>query len=444
MLIEFSVENFRSFREMQTLHLQAAAIKSKDPKLDEYNVCKLTDKLSVVKSKVIYGANASGKSNLVKAMAVFFRIFRHSLQDEKTLKSWLVPYFMDTTSFQKPTYFQIQFRTDGRTYRYGFEANESVIVSEWLYSSDGQGPESYYFRRDEKGIEVNSRTFKEGARLIIGKDEMPPLYRANALFLPLVAAFNGPTAQKIIQYFTENYAIHSGIDDAMARSIAMDAFSNELMRKKMADVLKQADLGIEDLDNIDVPEELLNEAAKEHYQKLVAEGKKPIAVITKRRPLDEAGNPTAAVPFLLTDESYGTQKLFWLSPFLINALEKGGLLVIDEFGSSLHVRLIRAIIDLFHNPKTNPHNAQLIVATHDTHLLDQRLFRRDQIAFVEKSRDGESILTDLVEFKGVRNDASLESDYLMGKYGAVPLTNQFEWAFTFENNGKKHQKNGSN
>lgn len=441
MLIEFSVENFRSFRELQTLHLQAAPIKSKNPRLDDLNVCKLTDKLSVVKNKVIYGANASGKSNLIKAMAVFFRIFRHSLQDENALKSWLVPYFMDTTSFQKPTFFQIQFRTDGRNYRYGFEATASVIVSEWLYSSDGKGPESYYFKRDEKGIEVNPRTFKEGARLVLGKDEMPPLYRANALFLPLVAAFNGTIAQKIIQYFTEKYAIHSGIDDAMAKSIAIEAFSNEVMRKKMAEVLKKADLGIEDLDNMEVPEEVLNEAAKEQYQKLIAEGKKPFAVITKRRPLNEEGKPTTAVPFLLSDESYGTQKLFWLSPFLINALEKGGVLVIDEFGSSLHVRLIRAIIDLFHNPITNPHNAQLIVATHDTHLLDQRLFRRDQIAFVEKNRSGESVLTDLVEFKGVRNDASLESDYLLGKYGAVPLTNQFEWAFTFENNGKTHQEN---
>ena len=133
-----------------------------------------------------------------------------------------------------------------------------------------------------------------------------------------------------------------------------------------------------------------------------------------------------------------------MSPFLINVLENGGVLILDEFGSSLHVRLIHQIIGLFHNPKTNPHNAQLIVATHDTHLLYQRLFRRDQIAFVEKSPSGESVLTDLVEFKGVRNDASLESDYLMGKYGAVPLVNQFEWAFTFENNGKKNQENGSN
>lgn len=165
--------------------------------------------------------------------------------------------------------------------------------------------------------------------------------------------------------------------------------------------------------------------------------------MTKRRAFDEDGKPAAEVPLLLHEESYGTQKLFWFSPFLISALEKGGILIVDEFGSSLHVKLIRAIIDLFHSPVTNPHNAQLVAATHDTHLLDQRLFRRDQIVFVEKNQSGQSILKDLVEFKGVRNDASLESDYLQGRYGAVPLTNQFDWAFTFENDDQKRQENGS-
>ncbi len=443
MLIEFSVENFRSFREMQTLNLQTAPIKSKNPILDERNVFAISDKLSLVKSKVIYGANASGKSNLIKAMTAFFIIFRHSLQAEGTLKAWVVPYLMDTTSHKKPSFFQIRFRTDGRNYRYGFEATELQIVSEWLYSSGDKGPESYHFKRDKDGVEVNPRTFKEGARLVIGKNEMPPLYRPDALFLPLVAAFNGPVAHNITKYFMDNYAIYSGIEDQLAQKIAMDAFSNEVMRKKMTDVLKQADLGINDLENIEIPEDVLNEAAKEQYQKLSAEGKKPFAVVARHKVMNEAGKPAVDVPFLLSDESYGTQKLFWLSPFLISALEKGGVLVVDEFGSSLHVKLIRAIIELFHTPQTNPHNAQLIVATHDTHLLDQRLFRRDQIAFVEKNKQGESVLLDLVEFKSVRSDASLESDYLSGRFGAVPFTNQLDWAFTLENHGKAHQENGS-
>lgn len=444
MLIEFTVGNFRSFKEMQTLHMQVAAIKSKNPELDEQNVCHLTDKLSVVKSKVIYGANASGKSNLVKAVSAFIAIFRHSLQNENILKTFMIPHLMDPVTFREPAFFQIQFRLNGRNYRYGFEATTKEIISEWLYSSDGIKPESYYFKREKEHIEVNSRTFKEAARLVLGNNEIPPLYRPNALFLPLVAVFNGPIALKIHNYFSAHFGAHSGIDDIVNKTIALELFKHESMRMKMAEVLKHADLGIDDLFNLEIPEESLTGDAKEFHKLMSAGGKKPSVVVTKRIVTDKTGQGKIAVPFMLEEESYGTQKLFWMSPFLINVLENGGVLILDEFGSSLHVRLIHQIIGLFHNPKTNPHNAQLIVATHDTHLLDQRLFRRDQIAFVEKSPSGESVLTDLVEFKGVRNDASLESDYLMGKYGAVPLVNQFEWAFTFENNGKKNQENGSN
>lgn len=437
MLIEFSVENFRSFREMQTLHLQAAPIKSKNPKLDETNIIHIPGETSLLKSKVIYGANASGKSNLVKAMTAFFKIFRHSLPDENVLKSWIVPYLLDTESFRKPTFFQIQFRLNGRNYRYGFEATESEIISEWLFSSGSKGPESYFFKRDKNAIEANTRTFKEGARLLVGKGELPPLYRRNALFLPLVAVFNGPVAVNISRYFFETYAIYSGIEDSVARKIALESFSNDAKRKKMTEVLKHSDLGIEDLVPEEVPEEALTDLQKEQYRKLNVEGKKPF-IVTTRRKIKNHGGEVIEVPFSLEDESYGTQKMFWLSPFLVDVLEKGGVLIVDEFGSSLHVRLIHAIMKLFHSPVTNPHNAQIVVATHDTHLLDQRMFRRDQFAFVEKTRHGCSTLVDLVEFKGVRNDASLEREYLQGKFGATPLTNQFDWAFNPEGDDEKY------
>jgi uncharacterized protein len=438
MLIEFSVGNFRSFQDLQTLRLQTAPIKSKNPALDEQNIFAATDKIKLVKTKVLYGANASGKSNLIKAMEAFIKIVQGSLQHADVLKNMIVPYLLHTSAFQQPTYFQIRFHLDGLNYRYGFEASTTKIISEWLYSSGERGGESYYFKRDQEGLTVNAKTFKEASRLITGKDNMPPLYRENVLFLPLVALFNGPVATKIMQYFSDKYAVYGVTEDVVARTIAADAFSDERMRMKMTDVLMQADLGVEGMGIMEIPPDELNEEAKVQYQNLVRAGKTPVTIVTKRYAMDESGNTASEIPFLLSDESYGTQKLFWVSPFLIGALEHGGVLAVDEFGSSLHVRLIRAIIQLFHSPETNPHNAQLIVATHDTHLLDQAIFRRDQIAFVEKSRNGQSVLTDLVEFKSVRNDASLERDYLHGKYGAVPFVNQFGWAFTPENHGEKH------
>jgi len=437
MLIEFSVANFRSFREIQTLRLQSAPIKSKKRQLDEDNIFPVSPKLSLVKSKVIFGPNASGKSNLVKAMAAFFTIIRQSFKDENILQQALTPFMLDAEAFLEPSYFQIQFRLDDRNYRYGFEANEKEIVSEWLFSSDDRGHEAYHFKRERDQMEVNPRTFKEAVRLAGDKaGGLPPLYRPNVLFLPLVAAFNGPLATKITLYFISHYAIYNGIEGSIGDSFALEAVPNDSIRTKMIEVLKRADTGIEGLELIEVPEEGLSKDAQKKYQKMRSEGQKPMAIVTKRTVFDEKFRQHVEVPFLLSDESYGTQKMFFLSPFLINTLESGGVLVVDEFGSSLHVRLIRAILDLFHSKSTNPHHAQLIVATHDTHLLDQSIFRRDQIAFIDKNKSGQSILTDLVEFKGVRNDASLESDYLHGRYGAVPLVNQFQWAFTPETDGK--------
>jgi AAA15 family ATPase/GTPase len=444
MLIEFSVANFRSFREIQTLRLQSAPIKSKKRQLDEDNIFPVSPKLSLVKSKVIFGPNASGKSNLVKAMAAFFTIIRQSFKDENILQQALTPFMLDAEAFLEPSYFQIQFRLDDRNYRYGFEANAKEIVSEWLFSSDDRGHEAYHFKRERDQMEVNPRTFKEAVRLAGDKGEdMLPYYRPNVLFFTLLAANNRPLSAKINQYFSNHYAIYSGVDESSIAAIAMESLLNAEMHSKIVEVLKRSDTGIEGLELVEIPENRLNNASIDLYQKLKSEGKSPMAVVTKRTTYNTQINQNVEIFFPISEESYGTQKMFWLSPFLINTLENGGILVIDEFGSSLHVRLIRAILDLFHSKSTNPLHAQLIVATHDTHLLDQSVFRRDQIAFIDKNKSGQSILTDLVEFKGVRNDASLESDYLHGRYGAVPLVNQFQWAFTPETDGKKRQENGS-
>ena len=128
-------------------------------------------------------------------------------------------------------------------------------------------------------------------------------------------------------------------------------------------------------------------------------------------------------------ESEGTLKLYELSPFIYKALEQGTALIIDEFDARLHPRISKKIIEIFNDPRTNPKNAQLLVVTHDTNLLSANLFRRDQILFVEKDKYGASHLYSLAEFKGVRNDASFESNYLMGRYGAVPFLNNLNSVF---------------
>jgi AAA15 family ATPase/GTPase len=145
----------------------------------------------------------------------------------------------------------------------------------------------------------------------------------------------------------------------------------------------------------------------------------------------EEENETKPVAFILAaQEAEGTKKIFGLSPYILAALEFGGTLIIDEFDAKMHPHLTRKIVELFHSPSTNLNNAQLVFITHDSNLLDPHLLRRDQICFVQKDKNGATELYSLVEFKGVRNDASFEKDYLQGKYRAVPTNlNQLEALF---------------
>lgn len=429
MLIEFSVANFRSFRELQTLRMQTAPIKSKLRSLDESNAITLKGNMSLLKSKFIFGANASGKSNLVSALRTFIHLIQHSFGNPQTLNNLYSPFRLDDQSPKEPTFFQLIFHLEGQTYRYGFEVNDKEVVSEWLFSKTEKGYESYLFKREFNFIEVNKRTFKEAVRLVSADFSPQPIYRPNALFLPVVSILNGEIAGKILNYIN-NYGIYyPTYGEELPLKLAMLTILDEGNRTQVAEMLKGADTGISGLRLYKVNKEFTNSgdeqnelADKEHGYTLFAQHK---------------GQNGQTIEFHISEESLGTQKLFWLSPFLFSALKAGGVLVIDEFGSSLHVRLIQMIVNLFHNSDTNPNGAQLIACTHDTHLMDQSMLRRDQIAFVEKNAHGESTLIDLVEIKGIRNDASLEQDYLAGKYGAVPATgvNLFESTSIPQENG---------
>jgi uncharacterized protein len=196
------------------------------------------------------------------------------------------------------------------------------------------------------------------------------------------------------------------------------------LRKKTLDLLKYADTGINDL----IPSGLNNNGEEEKKQQDENDSK---AIFTHHTKFDSELNPVdKSVLFHLDfNESEGTIKLYELAPFIIDALENGDTLVIDEFDARLHPRLSKKIIEIFNDPRTNPKNAQLLIVTHDTNLLSSSLFRRDQILFVEKDKYGASHLYSLAQFKGVRNDASFENDYLMGRYGAVPFLNNLTSVF---------------
>ena len=203
MHIEFSVANFRSIRELQTLRMQTAPIKSKLRSLDESNAITLKGNMSLLKSKFIFGANASGKSNLVSALRTFIHLIQHSFGNPQTLNNLYSPFRLDDQSPKEPTFFQLIFHLEGQTYRYGFEVNDKEVVSEWLFSKTEKGYESYLFKREFNFIEVNKRTFKEAVRLVSADFSPQPIYRPTALFLPVVSILNGEIAGKILNYINK-------------------------------------------------------------------------------------------------------------------------------------------------------------------------------------------------------------------------------------------------
>ena len=250
-------------------------------------------------------------------------------------------------------------------YRYGFEADNSSVHSEWLYqkANKKRAKEVELFYREKDSFDIHTK-FAVGKELA-GKR----MVRANALLLSVAAQWNTATIQ---------------LDDIR-------------MKQRIVEFSRYADLGIENIEKID------NTIVSTHTQ------------------YDDEGNEVKAVTFpFRKNESEGTIKYFSLAYPIIDALDNGKRLIIDEFDSKMHPLLTCRIITLFNSKETNPKNAQLIFTTHDTNLLSANIFRRDQIWFTQKDRYGATELYSLAEYK-VRNDASFEKDYLSGKYGAIPI-----------------------
>jgi len=424
MIIEFSTANFWSFKEMQTLRVQAAKIVSKYPKVDLENVFSVGNKLSLLKSKAVYGANASGKSNLIRAFDTMLHIVQECLRDMETLDKLVTPFYLDEANIKEPSYFQLVFTLDDVMYRYGFEATKNEIVSEWLFGKKLKSKrlvkERYYFTREGMKVTVNDEVFKEGKQFAGKKKGATPLYRENSLFLSVVAAWNGKLSKKIVEHFQKDFAVLSVLDDTTSWNVALHSMTDINFLQKTTELLQAIDPTIQRIEKIDGDtENTLMSKTEQHPTEALKQSGNPsgrVVVFRKQR-----GRKKKEIPLrLLAQEAEGTKKMFSLSPFIFDALETGKTLLIDEFDARMHPNLTRKIVELFHSPQTNPNNAQLIFITHDTNLLNAKLLRRDQICFVQKDKDGASELYSLVEFKGVRNDASFEKDYLLGKYRAVP------------------------
>jgi uncharacterized protein len=413
MIVDFNVQNFRSIKGLETLAMNAAGIVSRNNQLEETNLIPVSPKLSLLKTKAIYGANASGKSTMIRALSAFVNIIVNSVKDEKILDKLIDSFRLSDETFLAPTYFQLSFVYNNVQYRYGFEATKEEIGSEWLFGTPGK-KEVPFFTREGSDIHVNENQFQEGAKVIdLYKQSDNDIGRKNSLFLTAVRSFNQGIAREIVEYISR-YIIISGLSDHYMHLRAEYFMGNEAVRIKMVELLKLADTGIEDVFRDEyTPENSL----EPNY-----------ITVTRHKGFDKQGKPAQPVILRMsTMESEGTKKMFEISPALLESLEGGRVLILDEFDARFHPLLSRKIVELY-NSSANK-NAQLIFATHDTNLLTPHLLRRDQVCFVEKDQQGASHFYSLADFKGVRNDASFEKDYIAGKYGAIPFLGDFTSLF---------------
>lgn len=427
MLIQFSVRNFRTFKEKATLSLIAS---NYDKDREAENIMEDDNfNLRLLKSAVIYGANASGKSKLMEALN-FMRRFAisSSRETQKGDEIDVHPFALNIETENEPSEFEVIFTYKNVMYRYGFEANKEVIVSEWLYYRP-KTKEVELFYRDYQAIETHPRNFTKGAIAV-----REGMVRDNALLLSLAAQLNDATSIQVIEWFRK-LKIISGIREEGYKGFTMSKTKDPLHKQKMLELLKAADLGIQDIKlemlNID---ELPKDMPKELRDRLIRESKEENTEIfsdiitTHKKYNNDRQFVENSFLSMDDDESSGTQKFFALTGPILDVLENGFSLVVDELDSKLHPNLICKLVSLFNSKELNPKDAQLIFNTHDTNLLSSGLFRRDQIWFTEKNKFGEARLYSLADFKTdeVRKSEPFEENYIRGKYGAIPFLDTFD------------------
>ena len=433
---EFSFGNFRSFKDIQTLNLSAAKIKSKYDHIDKNNVISndnFRDSL-FLKSKAIYGANSSGKSNVVKALVTFIRIIKQSVKDDEIL-NLIEPFRYSTETEEEPSFFQLIFWIDNIRYRYGFELDDKMVYAEWLFARPKERELPYFIRENQKIIEIDKTNFSEGNKLMSLFEENSSdneIFRNNSLFLSSISSLGfGKLSKEIVDNIVSIIVIN-GLGHQGLYTYAGDSLEDGSMKKYILDFLKYGDTGIEDVTTVEIRSEDLPDDMDEETKNDFKQDKARL-LISARKKFDAELNYKENVPLpFRTIESEGTLKLFELSPFVYEAIKEKRPLVIDEFDARFHPLLTKKIIELFNSDKNI--GSQLIFITHDTNLLSANTLRRDQIEFVEKDKYGASHLYSLVQFKGIRNNASFEKDYIQGKYGAIPFLGDFNKLLNFSDN----------
>jgi AAA15 family ATPase/GTPase len=403
MLIQFNFENYKSYLKETSLDLTATAYSE----LKE-NLIQGKKNESYLKVVSIYGANASGKSNILEAFDQMQKLVLKSFENSNKSEEIRLKRFQFCEKGKKsPSLFEVFFMYKGREYQYGFNLNEKKILSEWLYKRNFK-----FNRKYELIFERDGRTFNLNDDLKKANDIIK-IMNEKTLLITLLSSLEIEDAKNVFEWFLETEVINFGnisFEFLIAKSLPKVDFDNEQERRRFIDFLTSIDVGIKGIRKEKITTDVLeNDEKMDKYR-----------VFTQHLNVDT--EKLEEIP--LQEESSGTIKMVGLYRFIMEALQKGKTLFVDEMDAKLHPLLTRYLINLFQNEEHNKTGAQLIFTTHDTNTLSNELFRRDQIWFVEKDSRGISELFSLSEYKieskKVRKDASYNKDYLGGRYGAIP------------------------
>ena len=393
----------------------------------EDSLIRSKDGIPILPVALLFGANASGKSNIIRA----FGMMRHMVLDsvrlnpDDTLDEY-EPFLLDEESRNNSTELEAEFITRGEGgiehhYRYGLAFSENLITEEWLYRYEGSN-ETELFSRNKDKVQVNEMAFAEGK----GKEDT---LNSNRLFLSLIAQLNGIQSKEIISWFKRGQFVTA------SKMLQYKMLTSSLLRDREKLIeddmsfpidralafLSNIDMGITELsikeESVTLPKELPEEIKKLLHQ----DGRTSLKIYSTHNRYNKQGEIIGKEVFSIEDnESEGTQKITELLGVIFLILWGGRLLVIDELDAKLHPLLTRAIVQLFTNPEINAYGAQLVFTTHDTNQLHLDYVRRDEIWFTEKSPVEATELYSHIEFKDFDPSMDITEQYVNGRYGAIP------------------------
>lgn len=409
MLIQFSARNFKSFKDSFTLDLFTNK---------EETVCPIYEQGSnkIYPSAVFYGANGSGKSNVLKAFTMMRRLV---LNEDKIIQSTdelpMNRFRLSSETEDDTTAFDITFFSNGKKYKYGFEYDEKCVYSEYLYVYETNRPTIVF----EYDVDDNNGEIK-----ITKYDDLKTVkHLKNSLFIVEADRNDNEEAKTVLNWFKSARYVEYASRHSLTPSY-WDNLSKPVVKTIFQKFISDADIGIKDIFQ-DSHKVKASDVMMGVPKGAILE---EVSVKTLHSKFNSENEYLKDEKFnLFEDESLGTQKYFYVIGPVIDSLRKGTVLFLDELDASLHPILTQKILSLFNNRDSNPKGAQLIFTSQDTNLLSQDLFDKEQIWFVEKDKYGSSHIASLSEYKNVRKEHKIERNYIMGKYGAIPYLGDFNF-----------------